>query len=65
LAICDDGVGFAAGDPRGLGLGLRSIDERVRLTKGRVTVQSRPGLGTDLRVHLPLSPARDDVPEFS
>jgi signal transduction histidine kinase len=65
LAICDDGVGFAAGDPRGRGLGLRSIDERVRLTKGRVTVQSRPGLGTDLRVHLPLSPARDDVPEFS
>ena len=41
LIIADDGVGFAAGERAGSGLGLRSIDERVRLVSGRVDVESR------------------------
>jgi signal transduction histidine kinase len=39
----------------GHGLGLRSIDERVRLIKGQVKMQSRPGHGTSLLVTIPQS----------
>ena len=53
LDVIDDGVGFAAGERGRRGLGLRSIDERVRLTGGSVHVESRPGQGTQLRVRIP------------
>ena len=55
LRVVDDGIGFVASERTGSGLGLRSIDERVRLTRGRVTVESRPGHGTDLLVRIPLA----------
>ena len=53
LDVIDDGVGFAAGERGRGGLGLRSIDERVRLTGGSVHVESRLGQGTQLRVRIP------------
>jgi len=53
LRVVDDGIGFVASERTGSGLGLRSIDERVRLTKARVTVESRPGHGTNLLVRIP------------
>ena len=53
LDVIDDGVGFAAGERGRRGLGLRSIDERVRLTGGSVHVESVPGQGTQLRVRIP------------
>ena len=37
----------------GSGLGLRSIDERVRLARGEVRVESRPGEGTNVVVRIP------------
>ena len=37
------------------GLGLRSIDERVRLTGGEVRVNSEPGHGTHVVVRIPLA----------
>ena len=49
LSVVDDGIGFDASERSGSGLGLRSIDERVRLARGTVTVESRPGQGTTLR----------------
>jgi signal transduction histidine kinase len=55
LRVDDDGIGFVAGARTGSGLGLRSIDERVRLAKGRVILDSRPGHGTTLRVRIPLA----------
>jgi PAS domain S-box-containing protein len=55
LSVIDDGIGFVASDYTGSGLGLRSIDERVRLTRGSVKVESRPGEGTNLRVRIPVA----------
>jgi two-component system sensor histidine kinase UhpB len=59
LRVEDDGIGFVASDRLESGLGLRSIDERVRLVGGHVKMESRPGRGTTLlvRVPLPASPA--------
>jgi signal transduction histidine kinase len=57
LRVTDNGVGFSQSDRSGTGIGLRSIEERVRLTRGRVQIESRPGRGTYLRVRIPLTPA--------
>ena len=46
---------------RRIGLGLRSIDERVRLVRGTVQLESRPGHGTSLLVRVPLSKAPVEV----
>ncbi len=54
LRIVDDGVGFVAGERTPIGLGLRSIDERVRLVGGIVQLESQPGHGTSLLVRVPL-----------
>lgn len=55
LRIADHGLGF---DQRKMslrrGLGLISIEERVKLLHGSFEVKSQPGVGTELRVHLPL-----------
>ncbi len=54
LAVIDDGRGF---DPESLerqnGLGLVSLDERVRLLGGTLTVDSHPDRGTTVRVQVP------------
>jgi signal transduction histidine kinase len=61
LTITDDGRGFdlAEGRARG-GLGLISLDERVRLVKGRLTIDTRPERGTQVRVVVPLSESQDE-----
>jgi PAS domain S-box-containing protein len=55
LSISDDGIGFDI-DPAGRakGLGLLSMEERVRLLKGSFRIQSRPGAGTELEVLVPV-----------
>jgi len=55
LCIQDDGIGFNS-DKGGKrrGLGLASIDERIRLIRGSVTIDSAPGKGTVIRVSVPL-----------
>ena len=53
LRIIDDGIGFVPGERAGSGLGLRSIDERVRLSRGAVTLESQIGQGTTLWVRIP------------
>jgi len=63
MRIVDDGVGFVAGDRARIGLGLRSIDERVRFFGGTVQLESRPGQGTSLFVRVPLEgPSRPVAP---
>ena len=56
LQISDDGVGFdqAAAKGRG-GLGLASMDERVRLVRGTFSVSSTPGEGTRVDVIVPVA----------
>lgn len=59
LSIRDNGQGFDAGsvsaaEPSGLGYGLGGISERVRILGGTLTVDSRPGRGTNLTIEIPI-----------
>jgi len=58
--IADDGPGFSLGTrPRGNGVGLESVRERLRLggEKHGFALESAPGRGTRARITLPLAPA--------
>jgi signal transduction histidine kinase len=60
LTIGDDGHGFDLAEARRQrGLGLISLEERIRLASGRLTIDSQPQRGTELRIAVPLSEARD------
>jgi signal transduction histidine kinase len=55
LSVRDDGQGFDLAEARRAGgLGLISLDERVRLVRGSVRIDTRPQWGTELRVQVPL-----------
>jgi two-component system sensor histidine kinase UhpB len=54
LGIADNGRGFDPAEARhGTGLGLVSLDERVRLAGGTIRIRSEVGKGTQLRVVIP------------
>lgn len=40
-------------------MGIRSIEERVRLLGGKLTINSRSGVGTKIRIDIPLSKTED------
>ena len=56
LCVTDNGVGF---DPEQVrwrsGLGLVSMEERVKLLQGSLHIKTQSGCGTELRVRIPLS----------
>jgi PAS domain S-box-containing protein len=58
LRVSDTGAGF---DPASLdtsaGIGLLSMEERLRSMGGELAVTSRPGFGTTVEASVPLSPA--------
>jgi PAS domain S-box-containing protein len=55
LVITDPGVGFdVEGAKTNGGLGLVSMQERVNLVKGRLSVESRPGSGARIAAVVPL-----------
>ncbi len=55
LTVRDSGVGFdPALAPSTQGLGLISMQERVRLVKGTISITSRPLSGTEVSVRVPL-----------
>lgn len=54
LVIKDHGQGFDVDRARGSGLGMVSIEERVRLCQGTVEITSRLGHGTTLAACIPL-----------
>jgi signal transduction histidine kinase len=55
LRVVDQGVGFDPGQARGgHGLGLVSMEERVKLLHGSFVLTTRPGAGTELRAQIPL-----------
>jgi signal transduction histidine kinase len=55
LSIADDGKGFclATARERVAGLGLVSIDERVRQFRGRVDIETQSGAGTLVIIRIP------------
>jgi signal transduction histidine kinase len=56
LAVVDDGRGFDVGavQSNGGGLGLITMEERVNLIGGDISIVSEPGRGTTVRVHGPV-----------
>jgi signal transduction histidine kinase len=54
LTVRDRGVGFDVPARRKSGLGLESMRERARLVHARLTVRSRPGVGTQIAVRVPV-----------
>ena len=61
MVVCsvkDDGVGFAIQSPLEEprhGLGLLGIRERIKAVAGSLELKSAPGLGTELRIQVPLN----------
>jgi PAS domain S-box-containing protein len=62
LIIHDSGKGFdVEAAKQGVGLGLTSMRERVRLVNGAIAIESKPTAGTTIRVRVPFQ--ADDVSE--
>ena len=56
LTIRDEGKGFDVEEARqGTGLGLASMEERVRLVNGTMAIESKLMGGTTIRVRIPLA----------
>jgi signal transduction histidine kinase len=53
VTVQDDGIGFEPGHEKGMG--LLGIEERVLRLGGQFSVDSKPGDGTVLRIHFPLT----------
>jgi len=59
LIVSDLGKGFdVEAVLAGNGLGLTSMRERVRLVNGTIVIESKPGGGTTISVHVPLGSGR-------
>jgi two-component system sensor histidine kinase UhpB len=52
LIVADDGRGFAFDEAEG-GLGIAGMRERALLVGGELTIESRPGRGTTVRLSVP------------
>src|SRR5271168_2019254 len=56
LSVSDRGVGFdSEAAKRGRGLGLVSMEERLKLHKGTLSIESKPKRGTTIHARVPLS----------
>jgi signal transduction histidine kinase len=58
LEVMDAGIGFDLEAARQSGFGLISMQERLHLVGGSLTVDSRPGAGTTVRARVPLGRLR-------
>jgi signal transduction histidine kinase len=56
LSVSDRGIGFdSEAAKRGRGLGLVSMEERLKLHKGMLSIESQPMHGTTIHARVPLS----------
>jgi signal transduction histidine kinase len=53
--VTDDGCGLGPAPANGAGMGLLGMRERARAHGGQLTIESRPGAGTAVSLHLPLA----------
>ncbi|MCP4539086.1 MAG: sensor histidine kinase [Chloroflexi bacterium] len=58
LTVHDNGIGFDTTQPR-RGLGLTSMQERIMVVGGRLSIESHPGGGATIRAQVPLPHAFD------
>jgi len=62
LTVKDSGVGFDRETAKtGLGIGLISMEERLKLVNGTLSVDSEPKRGTTIHARVPVASARDSV----
>jgi signal transduction histidine kinase len=62
LTVRDSGVGFDPGATRGVrGLGLVSMEERLKLLNGTLMIESQPKCGTTIHARVPFASARDSA----
>ncbi len=61
LSVSDDGQGFTF-DQAARGLGIGGMRERALLVGGEVAVESRPQIGTKVRLRVPISEGDGDDP---
>ena len=62
LAVSDFGVGFNLGTAREVGgLGLNRMQERLKLVKGNLSIDSQPKGGTTICARVPLSLGSDSM----
>ena len=62
LAVSDSGAGFdSEAAKEGRGLGLISMEERLKLLNGTFSVESQPNRGTTIRARVPLSSGTDAI----
>lgn len=54
VRVRDHGAGFDVDEGRKRGFGLVAMMERVRLAGGRLWIESQPGHGSQVNVHLPV-----------
>lgn len=65
LSVSDRGAGFSSTKPLAeTGIGLRSMEERLRALKGRLEITSRPMKGTRIDAWLPLHVAMDRIRQY-
>jgi len=71
IEVEDDGVGIGGSQPGdsnwpGMGIGMANISERLQVLYGgtaRMTIDSKEGKGTLVKIRLPLVEAASSVPE--
>ena len=61
VCIHDDGKGFEEQGSPTRGLGLLSMEERVRLVEGTFRIRTRPGDGTEVHAWVPLPAVQQEV----
>ena len=62
LTVHDSGIGFETEEAiKGRGLGLTSMQERLKLVRGQLSIESKPQRGTTIQARVPLSPRMKSV----
>ena len=60
--VSDSGTGFdSEAAKRSQGLGLISMEERLKLVKGTFAIESQPKRGTTIHARVPLSSESDSM----
>src|SRR3546814_909231 len=54
LTVEDDGCGFHPQEVGKKGLGVKNVENRVALLRGRVEIDSHPGRGTTINIEIPI-----------
>lgn len=63
LTVRDFGSGFHVERAKTLGLGLISMNERLKMVRGGLAIQSQPQNGTTIHAWVPLVPDQPDTPK--